>query len=277
MIAMYTVAVSAPVRRSLPACALVAVVMWAHVWAELARGAVSVGYAAETLPWMGWLALPWAVGVIVQGRRGARTHARVESERERAYDERLRIAQEVHDTVGHGLAAIAMQAGVALHVLDNRPGEARAALEAIRQASRESLSDLRHTLDVVRSSGPRLGRVADLAARCGIPVDVRVTGMPVRLPATVDLAAYRIVQESLTNVLRHSGADRAEVAIAYGAGDVTVEVTDDGRSGASAVETGLGIAGMRARAVGVGGTLVAGPVPGRGFRVRARLPVEAPS
>jgi signal transduction histidine kinase len=300
-IAMYSVAVRAPPKSSMVAglAALGAVLVPDLVGpspAELPLG----------IPWLialraGLLLPPWAAGVVVSSRRDLLAQARQVETRRRASEERLRMAREVHDVVGHGLSVINMHAGIALHVLDRRPEQARVALEAIKNASKEGLDELRATLAVYRSAAdtgssghapaagvgdgsaarrpaPGLSQLDGLVASMGgsgLPVELTVTGEDGRLPASVDLAAYRIVQESLTNVLRHAGPATATVRVAYCPGEVVLEVTDDGRAraGGTAPNGGQGINGMRERAAGVGGTLQAGPRPEGGFRVLARLPL----
>lgn len=199
------------------------------------------------------------------------------------------MAQELHDSVGHGLAVIAMQAGVALHVLARNPDKARESLEAIQAASRESLHGMRVQLDVLRSpegeDAPRrpapgladadvlLGRIR--AGGLEIAADLQAGD----LPPEVDVTAYRILQESLTNVLRHAGVTLARVRVTREGDDLVVEVRDNGpASGADAGQgadgrSGSGIAGMRARAEALGGEFEAGPRPEGGFVVRARLPL----
>jgi signal transduction histidine kinase len=225
--------------------------------------------------------LGWAVRV-------RREHA-TEAVRRRVDEERLRLAREVHDVVAHSIAVINFQAGVAVHVLDRRPEQALAALLAIKQASKEALQELRATLGVLRQLGEPGGSRAPLpglaqldvlvarAAEAGRQVEVTVEGERVELPLAVDLAVYRIVQEALTNVARHAGPARARVRLAFGAGEVVVEVTDDGRGVAASTPAdagGHGITGMRERAVALGGELQAGSRPEGGFGVRARLPLE---
>ena len=225
--------------------------------------------------------LGWAVRV-------RREHA-AEAVRRRVDEERLRLAREVHDVVAHSIAVINFQAGVAVHVLDRRPEQALAALLAIKQASRDALAELRATLGVLRQLGEPGGSRAPLpglaqldvlvagAAEAGRHVEVAVEGERVELPLAVDLACYRIVQEALTNVARHAGPARATVRVAFGAGEVVVEVTDNGpgaAAGTPADAGGHGIAGMRERAVALGGELEAGPRLEGGFGVRARLPLQ---
>lgn len=228
-----------------------------------------------------------ALGLATRGRRVARS----EQVRRTATEERLRMAQDLHDGVGHGLAVIAMQAGVGLHVLDRDPAAARRSLEAIRDTSRESLDALR--AELVRLSpaaagpAPRTPRngLADLevlASRIragGIRVDLRVDPAVISadLPPEADATAYVVVQEALTNVLRHARASVARVGVRRAGDVVEISVGDDGRGVATSAGDGLGLSGMRARAEALGGTLEAGPLPEGGFRVRAEIPLMGAS
>jgi signal transduction histidine kinase len=173
-------------------------------------------------PASAWVVVPFAIGATVRVTRESADRARAEAVQQRVDDERLWAAQEVHDIVGHGLAAIKMQADVALHLLAKRPEQAEAALDAISRSSREALDELRATLAVVRrtgtdterSPGPSLARLGELRRRmseAGLHVHLETVGEPRTLSAAVDLTGYRVVQESLTNVLRHSAGDRFEV------------------------------------------------------------------
>jgi signal transduction histidine kinase len=281
-IALYSAGSHLPVRRSLPAAVLASVAL---VLTQVPT-VTSVGALLTLTVWHGWLLVPWALGAGLRVRRDESRRSREDAARRLAYEERLRIAREVHDIVGHGLAVINMQAGVALHVVDRRPEQARVALAAIKETSKDALDELRATLAVFRrpeeSDGEtrpapglrQVGSVVTAMAESGLPVRMEVTGRTVDLPAAVDLAAYRIVQESLTNVVRHAGPATATVRVRYEPDDVVVEITDDGRARVNgAVRTGgQGIAGMRERAAAVQGTLEAGPRPEGGFRVLARLP-----
>jgi len=232
-----------------------------------------------------WVAGPLAIGVTVRVGREQVVQNRRDEARRQADAERLRVAQEVHDVVGHGLAAIMMQADVALHVLPRQPEQAEVALTAISRTSRESLDELRATLGAVRrgdvddrAPAPGLARLDALVDRTravGVPVSVDVTGPLASLPTAVDLAAYRIIQESLTNVLRHAGTATATVSIALTGDDLRVSVSDTGRGGSPGpARDGHGLAGMRERASALGGTLTAGPRPEGGFAVTATLPVR---
>ena len=204
-------------------------------------------------------------------------------------EERLRLARELHDVVASSFATISVQAGVAVHVLEEQPTQAMEALKAIKSSSKEALGELRAILGMLRtadedeahSSAPGLGRLDALAARttaAGVTTELRLVGRRRPLPAVVDLTAFRIVQESLTNVLRHAGAASAVVTIGYERDGLTVEVEDDGwgntRSNREPSEgSGNGIAGMRERVLAIGGEFEAELLPECGFRVRARLPV----
>ncbi|TDD82780.1 sensor histidine kinase [Actinomadura darangshiensis] len=240
----------------------------------------------------------WALVVLVtaelirmRGQRAAETaRTRAEEERRQASEERLRMARELHDVLAHNISMINVQAGVALHLMDDDPEQARTALAAIKDASKEALTEMRGVIGALRAQGetaPRaptagLGGLDDLLGRArsaGLEVESQITGRRRPLHAGTDLAAFRIVQESLTNVTRHAGPGpvTARVRIAYGEHEIAVEVEDDGR-GVSLLDdrpAGSGIRGMRERAAALGGAFDAGPRPGGGFRVRARLPLDA--
>jgi signal transduction histidine kinase len=195
-------------------------------------------------------------------------------------DERLRIARELHDVVAHAMSVVTVQSGVAAHVIDSQPAEAKRMLENIRVTSHEALDEMRRLLGVLRGTAdlapaPSLHDIDELAGslrESGVPVTITVHGDATGLPGGVDLTAYRIVQEALTNVLKHAGPASAEVRVDYAPGLVVVEVTDDGRGATSNGDSGHGLLGMRERVAVFGGDLVAGPKPGGGFRVRATLP-----
>ncbi|MDA0562855.1 sensor histidine kinase [Streptomonospora sp. S1-112] len=287
MLCAYTLAVRLPPRRWLPLTVLGVPVFLALRLDQPYLGLATVQAVADLVVSLALLLGPAALGVIVRSRRENLRRERAQELSRSVYEERLRIAREVHDVVGHSLSVINMQAGVALHVLDKRPERAQPALEAIRQTSKDALEELRGTLAVFRTPEggapadtreppPGLDRLDDLVAgiaSAGRTVEVRVEGERAALPAAVDHAAYRIVQEALTNVVRHAGGAGATVAVAYRPKEVTVEITDTGpaRPGSPPAEGG-GIAGMRERARAVGGRLAAGPRPEGGFAVRAELP-----
>lgn len=290
-VAVTTVAIAVYLAQGYPfgpilmsgVAAMYAVAVYARI--ELAAASALV-YALAILPWWndsitswitwsaGWILLPVAAGVLMKLRRKSAVDVR-----ERAViSERLRLAQEVHDVVGHGLSVIAMQAGVALYVLDKDPAKARASLEAIRDTSKEALDGLRSELDTLRGSAPltptiTLDDIPALAARmreAGLEVSVEVA--EVELPDTYQLAVYRIVQESLTNVLRHSSPGvTASVRVYVVRGELVVHVTDTGTP--STFTEGHGITGMRSRAETLGGTLQTDA--SHGFAVIARIPLPA--
>jgi signal transduction histidine kinase len=208
-----------------------------------------------------------------------------------AADERLRIAQELHDVVAHSLGVIAVQAGVGMHVIDTDPAEARRSLEHISHTSRSSLAEIRRLLGMVRNvegtptytPAPGLAdldRLVEEITAAGLPVAVTVDGSLDDIPAGLGLAAYRIVQEALTNALRHAGAHRADVRLTSRAGQLSIEVCDDGRgtngarTGGSAAGGGHGLVGMRERVALYGGSLSAGPGVDGGFRIAAQLPYD---
>lgn len=217
-----------------------------------------------------------------------RTEAEREREAERRVElERLRIARELHDVLAHTIAVIGVQAGVAAEALADAPEQTRAALRTIREKSREATTEIRAAVGVLRAPegeaprapAPRLAQLEELvemAAAAQLQVELLVTGAARPLPAAVDLTAYRIVQESLTNVIRHAGAREATVSIEYERDAVVVEIDDDGHgatNGNPSATEGHGLAGMRERAAALGGGLEAGPASnGSGFRVRAWLP-----
>ncbi|MEU9635759.1 sensor histidine kinase [Streptomyces tendae] len=225
----------------------------------------------------------WLVAVVALG---AMRHDRLayaeEQARGRATQERLRIARELHDVVGHTMSMIHVQASATLHRLPKNPGLAEEALTAIKQSSKDGLRELRATLGVLRqvdeeaptTPAPGLSRIDEListAARAGLEVRLERAGADAPLPAAVDLAAYRIVQESLTNAVRHSGARHVVVGLHHDRRALVLSVTDDGPGPARAAH-GSGIAGMAERARALGGTLSAEPGLAGGFTVRARLP-----
>jgi signal transduction histidine kinase len=244
----------------------------------------------------------WFVGRLVHGRaqvaeRLERQTAQLERERDElaraaAAHERARIARELHDVIAHSVSAMVIQAGAARRVLPRSPVESAAALRNVQDVGREALGELRSTLGFLQPgeaapaearSAPALERVGDLvdgARAAGLPVDLRVRGEPGRLPGSSDLAAYRIVQEALTNTLRHAGQAHATVLLDWREDALVIDVRDtgSGRGGddAAAPSSGHGLAGMRERAALAGGTLEAGPAHGGGFRVRARIPRSAP-
>ena len=273
------------------AAAVVSVVVgyFSFLWLPSLVGIEPAPSWAQALGLGAWLLVLLTFAEIARGRREQgieSARARGEAERRHASEERLRIARELHDVLAHNISLINVQAGVALHLIDERPEQARTALAAIKEASNEALSELRSVLDVLRRGyeepprSPNLGldRLDDLVSRtnaAGLSVSKHVDGAPRFLPAEVDLAALRIVQEALTNVTRHAEGARATVRVGYGESELTVQIDDDGRgSPATLSGGGRGIRGMRERAAALGGELEAGPRAGGGFRVLARFPLH---
>ncbi|MFF7754216.1 sensor histidine kinase [Streptomyces sp. NPDC007971] len=233
-----------------------------------------------------WMLVVVALSEVVRVRREqwARERAdRAEAARRRADEERLRIARELHDVLAHSISVINVQAGMGLALLDSDPEQARTALTTIKAASKEALGEVRQVLDTLRAPGaaprapaPGLGRLPELveqAAAAGLAVEVR--GTPPHLPPGTDLAAFRIVQEALTNVVRHSGSRHARVRLDHDGTALGLRIDDDGpATGGDAGGSGNGLAGMRERAAALGGTIEAGPRSDGGFRVLAVLPLH---
>ena len=240
-----------------------------------------------------------ALGELVHQRRVRETELesraqRAESEREllarqAVLDERARIARDMHDIVAHGMSVMVVQAGAAERLLDTQPERARQALVNIQGTGREALTEMRRMLGLLRdrpgdqrlAPQPTLADIEQLVQQCvdsGVPTELRIDGERSESAATVELTGYRVVQEALTNVIRHAGSDaKAAVRITYGPGQMRIEVTDDGAGATSASlerATGHGLVGMRERVELYHGTLHAGPRPGGGFRVAATIPLD---
>ena len=220
----------------------------------------------------------------VERRAEEAVRTRDEAARRRAMEERLRIARELHDSLTHSISVIQVQAGVAVHLARKRGEDVPPALMAIEEAGADAVRELRATLGVLRSEdgdGSGLSQLDGLVARAraaGLPVTVTVTGQQRPLPHEADQAAYRIVQEALTNVTRHAGHACASVHLHYTPEALSVQVDDDGQgTGTRPSGPGLGLVGMRERVTALGGQLHAGPHDGGGFQVRAQLPARAPS
>lgn len=245
---------------------------------------------------LGWFVAAHVGGLVARQRRAYLRQVEqraIEAERtreeaalRRAVEERLRIARELHDSLTHSISLIKVQAGVAVHLARKRGEEVPAALLAIQDASGEAMRELRATLDVLRrpDADPpedRMGQIADLVGRAsvaGVPATMTVCGVARPLPHEVDQAAYRIVQEALTNVTRHAGSAKAEVRVEFLPTHLVIAVTDDGTADpALPVQPGMGIRGMRERVADLGGRLHAAPRAGGGFVVRAELPLPEPS
>jgi signal transduction histidine kinase len=283
MIALYKAAAQPPLWRA-AGLGVLTVIGYAVV------GLLSPGGLSLEALLLGTFAVLAALGLglAVSSQRAYARQKREEETQRRVTEERLRIARELHDVVSHSISTINVQAGVAAHVMGERPEQAHEALLAIRDTSKETLRELRGILQVLRqvdeieprAPAPGLAQLdilVDTTNRAGVPTRASITGLVRPIPRDVDLAAYRIIQESLTNVTRHAGRASAEVTVAYQPAKVVVEVTDDGRGLAADGNTeasGHGIAGMRERVHAVGGELEVGARNGRGFRVRAIMPTN---
>ncbi|MFI8004502.1 sensor histidine kinase [Streptomyces sp. NPDC086010] len=260
-------------------------------------------YSQENLGVLAWTGLAGAAGDAVRSRRAfidaireraeRAERTREEEARRRVAEERLRIARDLHDVVAHHIALVNVQAGVAAHVMDKRPDQAKEALAHVREASRSALNELRATVGLLRQSGDPeaptepapglavLDTLVDTFRNAGLPVEVACADRDSPLPAAADLAAYRIIQEALTNVRKHAGGDaKAEVSVVRVGETAEITVLDNGRGtepgpAASSDGGGHGLIGMRERVTALGGTLTAGPRYGGGFRVHAILPVTS--
>jgi len=270
------------------------VLVLAFVWdiwlAPLAYG-YGVPPANDALLLAGWLlALAIAAEATrIAAERAAATIANRRTEQRRNQsEERLRIARDLHDVIGHNISLMNVQASMGLDLMDSQPEQARAALSAIKSVSKEALEELRTMLTTLRqdddvaprSPAPgldRLPELIELTTAAGLTVEVEVRGKARPLPAAVHLAAYRIIQESLTNVARHTGRAQVTVRVTYSEAEVRLEIEDDGTplsDRGAAIGTGSGITGMRERAAALGGDLSAGFRRGGGFLVSAWLPVR---
>ena len=294
LVAMFSLGSFAPGRAATAGVSIALAAVWSSIAftsalkspADLLRDAVSVAFA---------ITIPFAVGRALRGRElrlvaSEERAQHLELEREAkallaVTEERSRIARELHDVIAHGVSVMVVQAGAAAEVLSRDPDGARGALVAIQDTGRQALADLRHMLGLVREGDPftlaprpglgQLDPLIDQMRAAGMSVEIEVQGTPRALPAGMDVSAYRIVQEALTNVLKHAGPARARVLLTYGLDTVDFEVVDDGRGSQNG--QGHGLVGMRERVALFGGTLEAGPVDPSGFRVRARLPLLRPS
>ena len=296
LVAVYSVAAYGSWSVSLAGLAGVEVAL---VVIQLTPGRTGVGTLVGNL---GVVAAAWLLGHFAHNYRAyaARLEERtteLEQAREElasraVTEERLRLARELHDVVAHAMSVIAVQSGVGAHVADTNPQEAAKALAAIEATSRAALDELRRLLDVLRQEDEPQGALAPVpgladldsllaeVGKAGLAVKLQINGTRPPLPAGVDLSAYRIVQEALTNVVKHAGPAHAQVVVGYRDQDVTVEVIDDGRGAVTSasdgrVGSGHGLIGMRERVQVFGGDLEVGPGPDGGFRVAARLPLAA--
>lgn len=287
-VTLYLVGRAEPRRRS--AVALAACVA-AFLASALARRAVEQPYEEwlDTVYGLGFgavvLAVGWTMGLTARVRQSYADQAVAQAARQAVAEERLRIARELHDIVAHSMSLIAVKAGIGNHVAQSHPAEAQEALRVIESTSRGSLAEMRHLLGVLRSEveganlapAPGLAALPDLASRAAdAGVSVAVDVRDGELPDGVGLSVYRIVQESVTNVVRHAAPTRCRVTVEPTGENVRVEVTNDGPVVRARAHTGHGLIGMRERVAMYGGTFEAGPRPEGGFRVAATIPYDAP-
>ena len=238
--------------------------------------------------------LPWATGLGLgfkfreadeaKERAERAERAREEEARRAVAEERARVARELHDIVGHSVSVMTVQAAGARRLLDPDQEREREALLLVEQTGREALAEMRRLVGVLRRpeeapalapqpSLEHLDKLVEQARESGLPVQLRVEGEPVELPAGLDLTAYRLVQEGLTNAVKHANAHQAEVLVRYDDGHVELTVSDDGTGDGGGESGGHGLVGMRERMSVYGGELEAGPLPGGGYRLHARIPV----
>ncbi|MFE5487790.1 sensor histidine kinase [Streptomyces sp. NPDC056527] len=283
-VALYVIAAGRPRRTGIIALALALGVLAAFLGFRLAKG-WSVGTSAEIAVALTAF-VAWLLGRSAHQARAARADAAAQAAAKAVTDERLRIAREMHDMVAHAIGVIALQAGAAARVVDTQPAAARQAMVAVENAGRETLSGLRRMLGALREHGqpdgsglrPTAG-LADVEAlaatttAAGVRVDVRWRGERRPLPPDIDLSAFRIIQESVTNVVRHAAADRCRVTVDSQEDELLIEVVDDGRGEDPGAGPGFGLVGMRERVALLHGEFSAAPRPEGGFRVTARLPV----
>lgn len=297
-VALYTLTAYGDGRRSLltAGTGIVALTSWWLIASADVEPRAAIGWVFFRI---GASVMSAALGESVRTRRfiAAEAHERAEraersreeEARARADAERLRIAREVHDTVAHAIAIINVQSGVTAHVLDKRPEQAREALETIEQTSAQALREMRAILGVLRDTDdgrtphPGLHEIDELTAQAreaGLDITLDAAPPPPSLPSAVGGAAYRILQESITNVIRHAGPTRVTIALSYDVDALNISVIDEGRCHSAGVRRarsqagqGRGILGMRERCQLLGGNLTARPVPDGGFEVNARLPI----
>jgi signal transduction histidine kinase len=281
-VAVYTVVDRLPLAKAGPAVLAAAGVLLTHIFVH----PDALGGWLGLLPGSAWAAVPFAIGTTVRTAREAKGAARAESVRQQIYDERLRLAQEVHDVVGHGLAAIQMQADVALHVDEEQSPKTRSTLEAISRASSEAFEELQNTLDVIHQpqvsprtpSTPGLAEIEGLCDRmetAGVEVALDISGSIDAITQSVGMAAYRVVQESLTNIIRHGAVPSASVEIMISDDVMDLKVANPGPV-PTTVSDGRGIKGMQRRVSALGGTFHAGATS-EGFAVTAQFPIQGSS
>ncbi|THA29084.1 sensor histidine kinase [Streptomyces sp. A1277] len=291
-VALYFVAATRPMRTGVVALLMSLAVLVAFVSSRALAGWVA-GTSSELAVAL-TAAVAWLVGRSVYESRRHEADLTARATDRALVAERLRIAREMHDMVAHSVGIIALQAGAAARVVHTQPDAAREAMSAVERAGRETLSGLRRMLGALRETGPGqdgaaagsaplrpaegladVDRLARATTAAGVRVDVRWRGERRALPPDIDLSAFRIIQESVTNVVRHAATDACRVLVEYGADEVAIEVADRGRGAGRGASTGFGLVGMRERVALLHGEFAAAPDPGGGFRVMARLPVPA--
>jgi signal transduction histidine kinase len=296
-VAFYTVAANEPRKRAVVAALVTTGGIFASFAAYAALDTMSGWTANMTVTYLSF-GMAWLIGDNLRVRRAYTRQLEdraVELEREReekaaqaVTEERARIARELHDVVAHYVSVMVVQAAGARRVVDKDPAAAKGALEAVESAGRTALAEMRRMLEVLRADdqgmGPQPGlgeiqRLIDQVREAGLPVDLVIEGSACCLPAGMDLAGYRIVQEALTNTVKHGGKASARVAVRYKTDTLEIEVTDDGRGAAAPLLSapdggGHGLIGMKERVALFGGTLEAGPILTGGYRVLARMPLE---
>lgn len=294
LLASWSVGAYLPRPRAVVTLATFVGGVWLAMGIDLLQGPDH--YQGTDFPWLGGLVAPPGVMGITFGARTRSLHEaerRADAlERERlaaTAEERARIARELHDVVAHAVSVMTVQAGAAEEMLGHDPALALEPVRAVQETGRQALVEMKRLVGMLRAEDVEVGlapqpslrdlnRLAAQVREAGLPVELLVEGEPRPLPLGVDLSAYRLVQEGLTNALKHAQAATATVTLAYGERELTIEVSDDGRGGDCGADGSLGhgLAGMRERVGVFGGELVAGPRTAGGFAVRARLPLGAP-
>jgi signal transduction histidine kinase len=290
ILVMYAVGLREPLPRAVSALVLALALLAVAMVIARQNGEA---YDGTDIPWVTLLAsAPWFVGRAMRGRvrESAALERRAEQlERDQlaaVAEERARIARELHDVIAHSVSVMVVQAGAAEEVLKRDPAAAVEPLRSVQETGRQALVEMSRLVGLLRDDSPELGlapqpRLQELPAlvdqvrEAGLPVELRVEGAGRTLPLGVELTAYRVVQEALTNALKHAGDARASVRVSYEPAALELEVRDDGAGSANGHVGGHGLAGMRERVSVFGGEMTAGPVPGGGFAVRVRLPLEA--
>ncbi|MFD4771391.1 sensor histidine kinase [Streptomyces niveus] len=297
-VALFFVASTRPRRTGLVAAAMALGTLVGYLGVRMLHG-WNVGMSAETAVAM-TVVIAWLIGNSTHQAREYAEQSRVQAAARAVTAERLRIAREMHDTVAHSIGIIALQAGAAARVIETQPVAAREALSSIENAGRETLAGLRRMLGALRQAEPEgpgyaaelahaapldpalgladVDRLAATTTAAGVRVDVRWHGEPRPLPPEIDISAYRIIQEAVTNVVRHAGTPTCRVTVdSSRTEELSIEITDDGRGVRPRGKgTGWGLVGMRERTTLLHGDFSAGPGPAGGFRVTARLPVPVP-